>query len=84
MILQYELDYGGGNPIGRQSLEILLSPRFFHLNLAPSRTFLLQPEALALQVARARPARHLPRPAGLRRPGTDREHLAFPRRVRAP
>ncbi len=49
MILQYELDYGGGNPIGRQSLEILLSPRFFHLNLAPSRTFLLQPEALALQ-----------------------------------
>ena len=28
MILQYELDYGSGNPIGRQSLEISLSPRF--------------------------------------------------------
>jgi UDP-3-O-acyl N-acetylglucosamine deacetylase len=49
MILQYELDYGAGNPIGRQSLEILLSPRFFHLNLAPSRTFMLEPEAAALQ-----------------------------------
>ncbi len=49
MTLQYELDYGAGSPIGRQSLEILLSPRFFHLNLAPSRTFLLEPEAAALQ-----------------------------------
>ena len=48
-VLQYELDYGSGNPIGRQSLEILLSPRFFHLNLAPSRTFLLEREAAALQ-----------------------------------
>ena len=49
MIVQYELDYGSGNPIGRQSLEILLSPRFFHLNLAPSRTFMLEREAAALQ-----------------------------------
>ena len=47
--IQYELDYGSGNPIGRQSLEILLSPRFFPLNLAPSRTFLLEREAAALQ-----------------------------------
>ncbi len=45
MILQYELDYGSGNPIGRQSLEISLSPRFFHMNLAPSRTFLMESEA---------------------------------------
>jgi UDP-3-O-[3-hydroxymyristoyl] N-acetylglucosamine deacetylase len=49
MILQYELDYGSGNPIGRQSLEISLSPRFFQMNLAPSRTFMLQAEALALK-----------------------------------
>jgi UDP-3-O-acyl N-acetylglucosamine deacetylase len=49
LTLQYELDYGAGNPIGRQSLEILLSPRFFHLNLAPSRTFLFEREAAALQ-----------------------------------
>jgi len=48
-VLQYDLDYGNGNPIGRQSLEILLSPRFFHLNLAPSRTFMLEREAAALQ-----------------------------------
>ena len=48
-VIQYELDYGSGNPIGRQSLEILLSPRFFHLNLAGSRTFMLEREAAALQ-----------------------------------
>ncbi len=47
-ILQYELDYGSGNPIGRQSLELSLSPRFFHVNLAPSRTFLLEAEARQL------------------------------------
>ena len=48
-ILQYELDYGSGNPIGRQSLEISLSPRHFHMNLAPSRTFMLESEAAALK-----------------------------------
>ena len=48
-ILQYELDYGLGNSIGRQSLEIALSPRFFHMNLAPSRTFLMESEAMALK-----------------------------------
>ena len=49
MILQYELDYGSGNPIGRQSLEISLSPRFFHMNLAPSRTFMMEAEAKTLK-----------------------------------
>ena len=49
MILQYELDYGSGNPIGRQSLEISLSPKFFHMNLAPSRTFMMQAEANAIK-----------------------------------
>ena len=48
-VLQYELDYGSGSPIGRQSLEILLSPRYFDMNLAPSRTFMLEREAAALQ-----------------------------------
>lgn len=48
-ILQYELDYGSGNPIGRQSLEISLSPRHFHMNLAPSRTFVLETEAAAMK-----------------------------------
>lgn len=49
MILQYELDYGSGNPIGRQSLEVSLSPRHFHMNLAPSRTFVLESEAAAMR-----------------------------------
>ncbi len=48
-ILCYELDYGAGSVIGRQSLEVALSPKYFHLNLAPSRTFLLQSEAAAMQ-----------------------------------
>ncbi|MEN6406443.1 MAG: UDP-3-O-acyl-N-acetylglucosamine deacetylase [Thermoguttaceae bacterium] len=48
-ILSYELDYGAGNPIGRQSLELSLSPRHFRMNLAPSRTFLLESEAEALK-----------------------------------
>jgi len=48
-ILRYELAYGVGNPIGRQSLEVSLSPRHFHVNLAPSRTFLLESEAAAMQ-----------------------------------
>ncbi len=48
-IIHYELDYGSGNPIGRQSLEVSLAPRFFHISLASSRTFMLQREAAALQ-----------------------------------
>jgi UDP-3-O-[3-hydroxymyristoyl] N-acetylglucosamine deacetylase len=48
-VLQYELDYGSGNPIGRQSLEVSLSPRHFHMNLAPSRTFMLESEAVAMK-----------------------------------
>ena len=49
MVLRYELDYGSGSSIGRQSLEVSLSPRHFHINLAPSRTFLLQSEAEAIK-----------------------------------
>jgi UDP-3-O-[3-hydroxymyristoyl] N-acetylglucosamine deacetylase len=48
-IVKYELDYGCTSPIGRQSLEILLSPRFFHKSLAPSRTFILEREAEGLR-----------------------------------
>jgi UDP-3-O-[3-hydroxymyristoyl] N-acetylglucosamine deacetylase len=49
MVLRYELDYGGLSAIGRQSLEVSLSPRHFHLNLAPSRTFVLEAEAAAIK-----------------------------------
>lgn len=49
MVLRYDLDYGSGSPIGRQSLEISLSPRHFHMNLAPSRTFVLEAEAAEMK-----------------------------------
>lgn len=48
-IFQYELDYGNGNPIGRQAFEVSLSPDSFRKNLAPSRTFMLEHEAMALR-----------------------------------
>ena len=48
-LLHYELDYGAAGPIGRQSLEIALKPQLFRLNLAPSRTFVLESEAAALR-----------------------------------
>lgn len=48
-VLQYDLDYGASNSIGRQSLEIVLSPRFFRASLAPARTFMLEIEADALR-----------------------------------
>ena len=47
--LRYELDYGSGGPIAAESLEISLSPEAFREELAPSRTFMLQHEAVALQ-----------------------------------
>lgn len=43
--LRYLLDYGGEGPIGRQSLDITLSPRNFRRELAPARTFILHHEA---------------------------------------
>jgi UDP-3-O-acyl N-acetylglucosamine deacetylase len=67
-VLRYELDYGSGNPIGRQSLEVSLSPRHFHLNLAPSRTFMLESEAAAMKAR------------GLGRRATCKDLLVFGRR----
>ncbi|MHB8969993.1 MAG: UDP-3-O-acyl-N-acetylglucosamine deacetylase [Pirellulaceae bacterium] len=43
--LCYVLDYGVDSPIGRQSLELCLSPRVFCAELASARTFILQQEA---------------------------------------
>jgi UDP-3-O-[3-hydroxymyristoyl] N-acetylglucosamine deacetylase len=48
-ILRYDLDYGSNSVIGRQSLEIFLSPKFFHVSLAPSRTFMLESEAAVMR-----------------------------------
>jgi len=47
-VLQYELDYGPG-PIGRQCLQVTLTPAVFRSELAPCRTFALRQEAEALQ-----------------------------------
>jgi UDP-3-O-[3-hydroxymyristoyl] N-acetylglucosamine deacetylase len=48
-VLRYDLDYGANCAIGRQSLEITLSPKFFHVSLAPSRTFVLESEAAMMR-----------------------------------
>ena len=65
MVLRYDLDYGSRGPIGRQSLEVSLSPRHFRLHLAPSRTFMLEPEAAAI------------RAQGLGRQATYKDLLVF-------
>jgi UDP-3-O-acyl N-acetylglucosamine deacetylase len=43
--LKYMLDYGVSGPIGRQTLEVSLSPQVFCEELAAARTFLLEAEA---------------------------------------
>lgn len=41
----YKLDYGQNNPIGRQTIELMVTPQNFATELASARTFLLQDEA---------------------------------------
>lgn len=43
--IKYKLDYGPDNPIGRQTLEMRVTPEAFCRELAPARTFLLESEA---------------------------------------
>jgi UDP-3-O-acyl-N-acetylglucosamine deacetylase len=43
--LRYRLDYGLGNAIGRQTLELPIAPPTFREELAPCRTFMLKSEA---------------------------------------
>lgn len=43
--VKFRLDYGSGNAIGRQTLQIPVTPESFRRELAPSRTFMLQEEA---------------------------------------
>ena len=43
--VQYDLDYGPGNAIGRQKFTARLTPDTFVRELAPARTFLLREEA---------------------------------------
>jgi UDP-3-O-acyl N-acetylglucosamine deacetylase len=45
MTVRYHLDYGPDNPIGRETIELAITPEAFERELAPARTFLLQHEA---------------------------------------
>lgn len=45
MTLKFHLDYGPGNPIGRQTLSLPITPDSFRRELAPARTFMLKAEA---------------------------------------
>ncbi len=45
LTIKYKLDYGSENVIGRQTIELLITPETFRNELAPARTFLLQAEA---------------------------------------
>ncbi len=43
--VKFRLDYGSGNAIGRQTLQLAVTPDSFRRELAPSRTFVLEEEA---------------------------------------
>jgi UDP-3-O-[3-hydroxymyristoyl] N-acetylglucosamine deacetylase len=43
--VKFRLDYGSGNAIGRQSLQLPITPESFRSELAPARTFVLREEA---------------------------------------
>ncbi|MGD9723459.1 MAG: UDP-3-O-acyl-N-acetylglucosamine deacetylase [Pirellulales bacterium] len=43
--VKFRLDYGSGNAIGRQTLQMAVTPEAFRRELAPCRTFVLEQEA---------------------------------------
>jgi UDP-3-O-[3-hydroxymyristoyl] N-acetylglucosamine deacetylase len=45
LTIKYRLDYGSNNPIGRQTIELKVTPKSFREELAQARTFLLAEEA---------------------------------------
>ncbi len=47
--VEYKLDYGPNNPIGRQTIELTVTPATFQSELAAARTFLLEDEAAWLK-----------------------------------
>lgn len=49
--LRYDLDYGPGSPVGRQSAEYVLTPETFAAEVAGARTFVLESEVAALRSA---------------------------------
>ena len=49
--ITYDLDYGSGTPIERQSYRTAITPETFEANIAPARTFVLEHEAAKLREA---------------------------------
>ena len=45
LTVRYKLDYGQNNPIGKQAIEVAITPANFKKELASARTFLLEAEA---------------------------------------
>jgi UDP-3-O-[3-hydroxymyristoyl] N-acetylglucosamine deacetylase len=45
LALKYRLDYGSNSPIGRQTIELQVTPKSFREELAAARTFVLTEEA---------------------------------------
>ena len=45
LAIKYRLDYGKDNPIGRQTIELKITPESFRTELASARTFILAEEA---------------------------------------
>ena len=45
LTVEYKLDYGPNNPIGRQAIELAVTPQSFQAELASARTFLMEEEA---------------------------------------
>jgi len=49
LTIKYRLDYGSENAIGRQTIELNVTPQSFREELAPARTFILAEEAAWLR-----------------------------------
>lgn len=49
LTIKYRLDYGNDNAIGRQTIELNVTPKSFREELAPARTFILAEEAAWLR-----------------------------------
>lgn len=45
LTIKYRLDYGSDSPIGRQTIELKITPATFRIELAAARTFILAEEA---------------------------------------
>jgi UDP-3-O-acyl N-acetylglucosamine deacetylase len=45
LTIKYRLDYGSNSPIGRQTIELAVTPKSFREELASARTFILAEEA---------------------------------------